>query len=387
MTRTLKTILTCAAVLVYALGALTSWSKPLPNADPAFVVAATPPPADADRPVFESTFITPEEEGAIVHAPSICRTSTGDLFAAWYGGTREGAADVCIYFAKRSPGADAPWQELRAIVSRDTARRELGRYVRKVGNAIVFADDADRMWLVYVSIGVGGWAGSSLNVKVSEDLGATWSQSERLTLSPLFNISELVKCKPAPLARGGFAVPIYHENLGLFPEMLWLNRSENGAIRAVKTRICGGRSFIQPSIVPLDGAGAKAFLRRTSQTSAVGFTETNDGGLSWSTPRYLDLPNPNAAVDGLLLSGGRILLAFNDDAHARENLTLALSNGGGRAWTRAAVIEDELGAGPYPYMIRGADGLIHLVYTWHRRRIRHVTFNEAWLLERMEETR
>jgi len=35
-------------------------------------------------------------------------------------------------------------------------------------------------------------------------------------------------------------------------------------------------------------------------------------------------------------------------------------------------------------MIRSQDGLIHLVYTWQRKRIKHVVFNEAWINAQMK---
>ena len=37
----------------------------------------------------------------------------------------------------------------------------------------------------------------------------------------------------------------------------------------------------------------------------------------------------------------------------------------------------------YPYLVRGADGDFHLVYTWNRSFIRHLRFNRAWLEARL----
>lgn len=37
----------------------------------------------------------------------------------------------------------------------------------------------------------------------------------------------------------------------------------------------------------------------------------------------------------------------------------------------------------YPYFSRGADGLYHLVYSWNNTFIKHVSFNAAWLAERL----
>ena len=104
-----------------------------------------------------------------------------------------------------------------------------------------------------------------------------------------------------------------------------------------------------------------------------------------SRPQPSDLPNPDAAVDAISLSDGSLLLAFNDSRTERDRFGLAVSRDGAASWTRAAVLEDSEGEGQYPYMIRGRDGRIHLVYSCAKKRIKYAVFNEAWLLARLEE--
>ena len=274
-------------------------------------------------------------------------------------------------------------------MDRVSASRELSRYVKKVGNPLLFSDPGGRLWLVYVTIAVGGWSGSSLNITWSDDGGSNWSKSQRLTLSPFFNISELVRNRPLPLSSGGFAVPIYHECLGYFPEILWLqSRSNSPEVHFKKSRMTGGNSFIQPSVVVLSPSAARAFYRCRSYEKAIGTAITNDTGKNWSELQTLSLPNPDSALDALLLSDQRILLVFNDSTANRENLRLAVSHDQGRHWTRIATLDSEpRGEFSYPYMIRTEDGRIHLVYTWDRKRIAHVVFNEAWVDAQMEGTR
>jgi predicted neuraminidase len=242
------------------------------------------------------------------------------------------------------------------------------------------------LYLIYVSITVGGWSGSSLNLTWSDDHGQTWVRSRRLTLSPFFNISELVRNRPVSLSNHGFAVPIYHECLGYFPEILWLHPGAAGLkIRFAKTRMDGGTSFIQPALAALDPSNAIAFYRPCGDNRAIGRAVTRDAGLTWSEPQLLSLPNPDAALDALPLSDRRLLLAYNDSPVARENLCLAVSTDRGREWTRVNTLENEPEAEfSYPYMIRTRDGRIHGVYTWNRKRIAHVVFNEAWIAAQTE---
>ncbi|MCF8130783.1 MAG: exo-alpha-sialidase [Deltaproteobacteria bacterium] len=346
------------------------------------------------EPFINSDFINPGSESGMVHVGSICEISDGQLGAVWYGGTREGAKDVAIFFSKKPSGLDTPWATPRIIVDRKSATRELNRYIKKVGNPVLFSGPEKRLWLIFVSITAGGWSGSSLNVKASLDGGLTWSDSSRLTLSPFFNISELVKGRPLPVGvtedsenRDCFAVPIYHELLGYFPEILWIAFSRtNEDIFYEKNRMAGGTSFIQPSIAPLHAYSASAFYRCLSPSRQISSARTDDGGKTWSTPKFLNLPNPDSAVDALPLDQNRILMAFNDSSNNRQILQLAVSNDQGVNWTRIRTLENSPHEEfSYPYMIRGRNGLIHLVYTWKRKRIRHWVFNEAWVDQELKQ--
>jgi predicted neuraminidase len=355
------------------------------------------------EPLFVDRFIEHEIEVGYVHCPSLCEVSPGSLVCAWYAGTREGAKDVGVWLsdlgpttattpavdspvtASASPGAVNAWSVPRVILDREIATRELDRYIRKVGNALLFTDAEQRLWLIYVSIAVGGWSGSSLNARCSLDRGVTWQPSHRLSLSPCFNISELVRAAPIRLASGEIGLPIYHEFVGQFPEMLWLRPSGN-QLAATKTRMAGGHSFIQPVIVPMGPKHAIAYLRNLTPDRCIGYQETQDAGRTWTTPRSLSLPNPNSSMAAVRLSNGSVLMAFNDSKDNREDMTLAVSPDGIHDWKRIMTLDrvpQEFFA--YPYLIRSSDGMIHLVYSWKMRKVRHVAFNEAWAMRQLNQ--
>jgi predicted neuraminidase len=313
------------------------------------------------------------------HVASVCELPDGRLAAAWYAGSREGAPDVAICFATQEPG-QAGWTTPRAILTPEQASTDLRRTIRKVGNAVLFSDPAvPKLWLLYVTITVGGWSGSSLNLITSTNEGLTWSPSTRLTLSPFFNISELVRNRPVELPDDAWLVPIYHEFLAKCPELLWLRDTADG-VAATKSRISGGRSGFQPALTTLSKNTALAFMRDCSPRRRITLAHTDDAGCSWGPPEALDLPNPDSGLSALSLADGRVLLAFNDSDKGRGNLRLAVSGDQGRTWKRLATLEDEAGAEfSYPYLLQGRDGKIHVVYTWKRKAIKHAAFNAAWL--------
>ena len=351
---------------------------------PGFKIPADSPAATT-APFFQEEFINPNSPLPMSHVASICELPDGRLAATWYSGSRELVRDVAIFFSTRSPGQSV-WSTPRAIVTRESAARDLNCSIKTVGNAVIFEDSTGLLVLLYVSITVGGWSGSELNLTTSADQGLTWTPSRRLTLSPFFNFSELVKNAPVALTDGSWVVPIYQEFIGRFPELLWLRKSAGDFI-ATKSRVAGGKLTFQPALVPLSSNAALVVLRDYTPQKKVSVARTADAGRTWTSPTVLDLPNPNSGLDALRLTDGRLLLAFNDSRKGRENLRLAVSVDEGRTWIRVATLDEETGSiFSYPFLIQGRDGCVHIVYTWKGKAIKHVEFNTEWLDERQHET-
>jgi predicted neuraminidase len=336
-------------------------------------------PGDASA-VFRQSWVTPSGHTLSAHGSAICALPGGDQLAVWYGGTREGAADVALFTSRLAAGA-AEWSRPTRVVDRVMAAEELDRVVKKVGNAVVFADRTGLVWMVYVTVTVGGWSGSSLNVKTSSDEGRTWSKSRRLTLNPFLNISSLVRNKPILTTDGRIGLPVYHELAFKFPQMLWLTPGPDGTVAEYRIRnLSTENGLIQPTLVPLDGDRVLMMLRDRSDERRLRTAYSEDNGWTWSEAGVCGLPNPDAAIDALRLRDGRILLVYNDAASGRETLRLAISSDAGRSWRPGPVIESALGKEySYPFLVESRDGRIHLTYTWERKRIRHVEFNLAWL--------
>ncbi len=363
----------------------------------------------------------------MVHSASITELPDGRLFATWFGGSREGARDVAIYGAYFSPEAQE-WSTATALITPESTQKALGRYIKKLGNPVVMRLANDRLALFYVSVSIGGWATSQLNMALSDDSGHSWHSTQRLVTSPFFNLSTLVKGTPYLYEDGSIALPVYHEMAGKFGELLRI--SENGRVLS-KTRLTEGREAIQPVLLPYNAHDAIALLRDTGDQAPFNAVMTTSGssGHDWSNAENTTFANPNSALAGVVLDCGRILSVANDTSEERNRLTLLVSNDKGRSWHPILRIEDDSknGTAPrrvpkeefvsallgsmtseglndeqqqrfldsatsalctesgcrfrydYPYLIKSSDGTIHLVYTWNKSYIKHRAFSQEWL--------
>ena len=321
----------------------------------------------------------------IVHAPTIVEGPDDALHTFWYGGSREGGKDVAIYGATLDQG-DLSWSDPRQVVTREQTQKDLNRYIKKLGNPVVTMDDSKRFWLFYVSVSVGGWAGSSINVKWSDD-GINWTPAKRLITSPFLNLSTLVKGNPISYSDGHLVVPAYHEFIGKFAELIDVDMDGNVYN---KRRLSWGREALQPSIMVRNPEQAQVYMRYAgAKPSRVMLTETADKGYSWTKPIKTQLPNPDAAIAVLGVRGGvledALIMVFNNSPESRNRLSLGLSKDNGKSWVVLHDFEYDQNTAErfsYPYMIQTTNGRYHLVYTWNRSHIKHVVFNNSWLEKR-----
>jgi predicted neuraminidase len=237
------------------------------------------------------------------------------------------------------------------------------------------------LWLFYATM-LGGWSTASLNYKVSRDEGQTWSASRRLILSPFFNLTNNVKNKGVNLSQGAFLLPVYHELLRKFSQVL-LFRPARGEPDYQLRRMTFSGAAIQPALIPLNGKTLVAFFRNAGAggNRRILTAGSPDLGRNWTALTEASLPNPDSGFDMIRLADGAILGAINNNFQGRSDLTLVLSRDEGQTWESLRVLEHTPGKEyAYPSLTRSRQ-YIHLTYSYEKNRIKHVMFNEAWLKE------
>ena len=370
--------------------------------------------------VLKAQFVS-SVPGQAVHAASLVELLDGSLRAVWFSGSREGSGDVTIQTSVWGK-ASQQWGQESTIFSRTQLQRGLQRYVKKIGNPVIARapDGSLHLWMVNVSLG--GWAGSAITWARSVDEGATWSLPQRLVTSPFLNTSTLVKAAPVAMTQGQVSLPVYHEFITKFAEVLRLDSSG----RVIdKVRIPGSHSSLQPVVLASSEQAAQAFMRATQGGQVVN-SSSQDAGKTWSVAASISESNPDSALAGVVLHDGSRWLALNPTKAGREKLALIkLDDPLGKKITieptaenkkltnsftvdaYAAALRAELESSgatdgqiaayiasaerqlckagrcaqefSYPFLLQSRDGTLHLLYTWQRSRIKHVQFSPSEL--------
>lgn len=305
------------------------------------------------------------------HASTIAEVAPGKLVAAWFGGIRERNPDVCIWVA-RNP--DGRW--LEAVNVANGVQRDGKRY--PTWNPVLFQPREGPLVLFYkVGPAPSQWWGMMMT---SPDGGQTWSIPRRLpdrVLGPIKN-------KPVTLPDGAWLCPSSTEGTSSGWLVHFELTRDAGRTWQVIGPVNKGADLdaIQPSVLFYRDGRLQALCR--TRNGVIASTWSIDNGQTWSALAATNLPNPNSGTDAVTLSDGRQLLVYNDSAPppdrpangVRYPLDVAMS-ADGVIWRHVLTLESKPcpDGYAYPSVIQTSDGLVHIVYTWNRERIKHVVLD------------
>ena len=320
-----------------------------------------------------------------MHSITAIDLGGGNLLSAWYGGTREGHTDVEIYSSFFHAENNA-WSEPRSILNRYQVADDLNRYIKKIGNPVLYRHPTGVTVLFYVSVSMAGWATSQINMTVSYDDGQTWHPSKRLALTPFLNISTLIKNDVITYADGSIGITAYHELLGAFSHLV---RVDLDGHVIDSYRMSHGDHTIQPSVMMYDDKTAVSMMRDMSRDiEKVQRAVSLDAGITWSDYQATKVDNPNSAVFAFVDKKQRSWMIFNDSTRetelTRNNLALAVSKDQGQTWQTKFYFENpeklviDEGRYAYPWVTKSGDDF-HIFYTWNREMFKHLHVNQAWL--------
>jgi predicted neuraminidase len=315
--------------------------------------------------------------GPYKHPAAIAAFDNGDLYLVYYGGAGEYATDTSVFGSRLARGA-AKWSPPQ-VIAHDP--------FRSTGNGVVWQSPDGLVWLFYVVRFGDTWSDSRIQVKVSRDRAATWSDASLLDLRQ----GMMVRNHPIALRNGDYLLPVYHETghdterVAAGSASLFLYYDHMKKTWTPTNEIRSRNGNIQPAPVQIDDQYLVAYCRRgggygPTRDGWLVRSESRDGGRTWSAGVDSKFPNPNSAVEFLRLRSGNLLLIYNDSMSDRTPLRAALSLDNDRTYPRRRNIATGRNDFAYPSAVQTADGLIHVVYTSDgRKTIHRAIFDEDWI--------
>jgi predicted neuraminidase len=302
------------------------------------------------------------------HCSTMTETAGGDLLASWYGGSYESSDDQAIFLSRHNR-TSRQWSKPRVLV------RSPGK---PPGNAVLFTDDRNRVWLVWgrmdgeqPMLRGTGWDACRLFSRTSDDNGITWTEDK-----PFFHgtLGWLPRNLTIKLRDGSLVLPLSDERNGGGVDLSFFLSSRDEGKTWTKSGIMRGGE--QPTFIERNDGSLLAYLRVRPNIVA---SESNDGGRTWTEPKPTKWKNPDAGISMRKLANGHVLLVFNNQDDSRTPLHIARSTDDGRTWSEPLKLESNPGEYSYPSVLQTSDGMIHIIYTFRRYSIKHIELNEDWL--------
>lgn len=317
--------------------------------------------------IISEDFVFTEAPFKECHASTIAETPTG-LIVSWFGGTKEKNEDVEIWVSRKTNGG---WTKPESVAN--GIQNSKLRY--PCWNPVLYQVPNGPLQLYYkVGPSPSTWWGLMIE---SNDGGVNWGDPVKLpdgVLGPIKN-------KPVLLSNGTLISPTSSEHDGWRVHFEY--SPDLGKTWTYGEPINDGKKYnaIQPSVlVHKDG---KLQILARSKESVLLSAWSSDMGKTWTELEPSGLPNPNSGTDAETLKDGNFALVYNHIGKKpnqwggkRSPLNVAVSKDG-KSWDAALVLEDKEGEYSYPSMIQSADGMIHIVYTWKRDRVKHVVIDPS----------
>lgn len=355
------------------------------------------------------------------HAANLLPLSDGSLMCVWFGGTQEGVADISIWGSCLLP-ARHQWSDAVKL-STDDSRSEQ--------NPVLFLAPDNVLWLLWTAQISGNQETAIVRYRQSTDFGQSWGEIGTLLDTP----GTFIRQPITVLDNGNWLLPVFYCRTQ--PGEKWVG---NDDISAVKISSDQGKTWRDVEVPHSQGCvhmnitslqdGMLVALFRSRWADNIYYSQSVDNGESWSAPEPTELPNNNSSIQVTTLANGELALVFNamsaagalerrtslydeiDDGDnsrkepkvtsgrtafwgaPRAPMTVAISADDGKSWPWQRNLDEGDGycmtnnsldkrnrEFSYPSIKQGADGTLHIAYTWFRQAIKYVHISPEWVKE------
>ena len=349
---------------------------------------------------------------AMCHGSCLTALPNGSLLCAWFGGSREGAADTEIFYAVGKPRYTAIKDQ-----NKDNVREHIhdGRVNDTLSvscdwtEPVCITDMPEACWnpvllvqhehvLLFFKTGnkIADW---KTMVMLSRTDPVYWGHPRPLVPGDSTGGRGPVRTKPVILPSGRICAGgsiergewqsfcDYSDNYGITwnrtalmgLNLLALNLPEAGGevteklpdasdLPPLSSQSFNGRGVIQP-VLWQDKGRLHMYMRSTE--GYIYSSVSDDEGKHWTDPRPTELYNNNSGFDVIRTPGGRLFMACNPvrgNWGARTPLSLFMGREDGSRWEMFLRLEKDKGEFSYPSLTYTFNGL-WVSYTYNRENI------------------
>lgn len=346
-------------------------------------------------------FIYKAKEGKMVHGSCLAALPDGRLLCAWFGGSREGAADTEIWFSvgytasESLPVPEAPADEEQGLQCRWTPAVCLTREEEACWNPVLLVY-REHVFLYYKTGNkIADWQTKVLTARMDT---LFWSKARPLVLGDTSGGRGPVRTKPVVLVSGRICAggSVERGEWQAFCDfsdddgqtwtkgpLLGLNLLTGNAettsgsgqerlpseLPPLSPQSFNGRGVIQPALWQEMNGRLHMYMRSTEGYLYSSISE--DDGRTWTDPVATALYNNNSGFDLIRTPGGRLFLACNPVSGnwgARAPLSLFLGREDGSEWEVFCRVQTGKGEYSYPSLTYTFGGL-WCSYTYNRTAI------------------
>jgi predicted neuraminidase len=335
----------------------------------------------------------------------------GKLWLVWYTvianqwSTSLPTYRISSDYAQREGPPEWEWQQVLFVKPGDSAERGIGpgdRFVKSVERQVEAYgdhvktvhgenDELQRLWEGWKADLMAKARGENM-VRKGYYMNEAGERVEGELGYPYFRrVGWQTKNKAVFLEDGRMILPLYSDG---FSFSLMAITDDGGAHWQFSEPLVAPGN-IQASIARKQDGTLVAYMRDNGPPpKRLMVSESTDRGATWSLVRDSQLPNEGSGADVVTLRNGHWVLAYNDTEEGRHSLALSVSTDEGSTWPHTRHLElDHRGAmatrSSYPSIIEGHDGIIHVIYSYHRRdtnggpgnTIKYARVSEAWIRE------
>ncbi len=302
------------------------------------------------------------------HASTLVEVEKDKIMAAWFGGTYEGAKDVGIYV---STFEDNSWKEPYCLIKPLIQNND----TLPCWNPVLYKSQSKKLYLFYkVGKNPREWFGAMVT---SVDNGKTWSKTTYLPegfLGPIRN--KPIEIKPGLIICGSSTESTETNQWRVHVELY--NEVKN-QWKEIKVPNKSNFDVIQPTFIVHPDERIQMLCRSKHNTIISSWSDNN--GKKWSNMDSLSVVNSNSGIDAIDINNKLFLVVNNplkqgpEWFYGRNILDVEYSTDGIQ-WQHLFDLENhEKGEFSYPAIIQTSDNKIHILYTYNRKFIKHVSFN------------